>query len=501
MRVAVLAGAAAVFVLAQVDVTHAQFWGGRDAPLWGPRNDQRQAAPIHKARPKPKSTRNSAKRDVSIPRPFGENMPKGPLQLVVVLGEQKAILYSNGVRVGDTKVSTGTPGHPTPTGVFSVIQKDRWHRSNLYGAAPMFYMHRLTWSGVALHEGFLPGFAASHGCIRVPAAFVSRLWGISKMGMRVVVVRHEVAPRQFSHSKLFNPATKPPDNTPRVSSIDGLRPAIDSSADGETSRIRVAEAQPAEGVTASDAPDIGLNAATSPDTPVASSERGAPSAVVTVPEPATTATVPTPPAEAVPAPSTAPVPAGAGPAAVPAAITAEPVKPAIEPNELQLPRPVPLRTRSAQPTKLNGQVAVFISRKEKRLYVRQAFVPLFDMPVEIADPQKPFGTHVYTALGASDGEHMRWNVISLAPANPPRARTRSEPKQTKKAKGKAAPAPVATSVPFSDAGEALDRVTIPQEAVDRIAELLIPGSSLVISDEGLGRETGRYTEFIVETRH
>jgi hypothetical protein len=167
---------------------------------------------------------------------------------------------------------------------------------------------------------------------------------------------------------------------------------------------------------------------------------------------------------------------------------------------LQLPRPAPLRKRSAEPGKLKGQVAVFISRKEKRLYVRHAFVPVFEMPIEIADPQKPFGTHVYTALGSAADGHMRWNVISLAPANPPRARSkRNEPKQTKK--GRTAAAPVAASIPFSDATEALDRVTIPQEAADRISELLIPGSSLVISDEGLGRETGRYTEFIVETRH
>ena len=74
------------------------------------------------------------------------------------------------------RVSTGTPGHPTPMGVFSVIEKDRYHRSNLYDSAPMFYMHRLTWSGVAMHEGILPGYAASHGCIRMPTDFVSRLW-------------------------------------------------------------------------------------------------------------------------------------------------------------------------------------------------------------------------------------------------------------------------------------------------------------------------------------
>jgi len=120
--------------------------------------------------------------------PFGD-IPKGPLQMVISIGQQHATLYSNGVRIAQTPVSTGTPDRPTPMGVFSVIEKDRFHHSNLYGNAPMYYMHRLTWSGVAMHEGMLPGFAASHGCIRMPTSFVSRLWLISKLGVRVVVAR------------------------------------------------------------------------------------------------------------------------------------------------------------------------------------------------------------------------------------------------------------------------------------------------------------------------
>ena len=152
-----------------------------------------------------------SKKDVPTRQPFGENMPKGPLQLMISINEQHAVLYSNGIRVAETKVSTGTASHPTPTGVFSIIQKNRWHRSNLYGNAPMFYMHRLTWSGIALHEGHLPGFAASHGCIRMPTDFVSRLWNVSNMGMRVVVARPQLAPQDFAHAKLFNPAPKPTD--------------------------------------------------------------------------------------------------------------------------------------------------------------------------------------------------------------------------------------------------------------------------------------------------
>ena len=106
---------------------------------------------------------------------FGE-MPKGPLQIVVSIGTQKVTLYSNGVRVAQGPVSTGMPGHPTPMGVFSIIEKDRYHHSNIYSNAPMPFMQRITWSGVALHEGVLPGYPASHGCIRMSHDFAQKLW-------------------------------------------------------------------------------------------------------------------------------------------------------------------------------------------------------------------------------------------------------------------------------------------------------------------------------------
>src|SRR5262249_22142880 len=142
-------------------------------------------------------------------------------------------LYSNGVKVAETRVSTGQASNPTPTGVFSVIQKNRWHRSNLYGNAPMFYMHRLTWSGVALHEGALPGFAASHGCIRMPTAFVSRLWDISKLGVRVIVARVELTPKDFTHPKLFSPVNRPDDAATTSLGPDGLRPSLDIFGEGK----------------------------------------------------------------------------------------------------------------------------------------------------------------------------------------------------------------------------------------------------------------------------
>ena len=91
------------------------------------------------------------------------------------------------------------PGHRTPTGVFSVIGKERWHRSNIYSGAPMPFMQRITWSGVAMHAGVVPGYPASHGCIRLPAGFAPQLFGMTKMGARVVVTPRDVEPVEFSH--------------------------------------------------------------------------------------------------------------------------------------------------------------------------------------------------------------------------------------------------------------------------------------------------------------
>ena len=138
-------------------------------------------------------------------------LPKGPLQIVVSIADQHVTLYSNGVRVTQSPVSTGVPGRPTPTGVFSIIQKDRFHHSNLYSNAPMPYMERITWSGVALHEGPLPGYPASHGCIRLTHDFAARLWQITRLGVRVIVARNDVIPADFVHPHLFEPKAKPPE--------------------------------------------------------------------------------------------------------------------------------------------------------------------------------------------------------------------------------------------------------------------------------------------------
>ena len=121
--------------------------------------------------------------------------PEGPMLLIVNLKTQRAVLYRNGIPIGATTVSTGRSGRETPTGVFTILQKQVEHYSSKYDSAPMPYMERLTWEGVALHAGHLPGYPASHGCIRMPAGFAKLLYGSTRLGMTVVIANVAAAPR------------------------------------------------------------------------------------------------------------------------------------------------------------------------------------------------------------------------------------------------------------------------------------------------------------------
>ena len=123
----------------------------------------------------------------------------GPIVMVVGVTEQRAYVYRNGILIGATTVSTGRPGHVTPTGVFTVLQKQKEHRSTIYDGAPMPYMERLTWGGVALHAGGLPGYPESHGCIHLPSEFARLLFDISPNGMTVVIGSDATAPERVAH--------------------------------------------------------------------------------------------------------------------------------------------------------------------------------------------------------------------------------------------------------------------------------------------------------------
>jgi L,D-transpeptidase catalytic domain len=132
-----------------------------------------------------------------------QDAPSGPLQIIISITDQRVSVYDNGALIARSSVSTGIPHHPTPLGVFSVISKERWHRSNLYSGAPMPYMQRITQSGIALHAGILPGYPASHGCIRLKNDFAIRLWHLTKRGARVIIARDDIRPVEIANPRLF----------------------------------------------------------------------------------------------------------------------------------------------------------------------------------------------------------------------------------------------------------------------------------------------------------
>src|SRR5262249_28354985 len=138
---------------------------------------------------------------------IGDAVTSGPIVMVVSITEQRAYVYRNGVLIGATTVSTGRPGHPTPTGVFTVLQKQKEHRSTIYDGAPMPYMERLTWGGVALHAGGLPGYPESHGCIHLPSEFARLLYDISPAGMTVVIASDATEPKAVSHPGYLAPVS------------------------------------------------------------------------------------------------------------------------------------------------------------------------------------------------------------------------------------------------------------------------------------------------------
>jgi lipoprotein-anchoring transpeptidase ErfK/SrfK len=136
--------------------------------------------------------------------------PKGPFQIIISIADQRISLYDNGALIARSSVSTGVQGYPTPLGIFSVISKERWHRSNIYSAAPMPYMQRITWSGIALHAGVLPGYPASHGCIRLSNDFAIRLWHLTERGTRVIIAPEDVQPVEIANRHLSVPKPKVP---------------------------------------------------------------------------------------------------------------------------------------------------------------------------------------------------------------------------------------------------------------------------------------------------
>ena len=541
----------------------------------------------------------------SVPLVEKASKPQGPLIISIYIAQQKLRLYDANGLFAESPVSTGMAGHPTPMGVFSVIQKQKFHRSNIYSGAPMPFMQRITWSGVAMHAGVLPGYPASHGCIRMPAAFAIKMYGWTKMGARVIVTPGDVAPASFSHPLLatlkvvpepvtveetkadvvavqmpekpvqaeaskLSAATEdkielrstvghtdaiksageesnssaalktadasgtmpaavssdgtpgaavprdgaPPPlepkaagqpskaaaetNTPDASKRDEARasdekPKSEKSAEAETAKTANGDARPidvagdqfSKSETASPAQEtirVSDTVAESSlkDSP-AETPKSNPQAEIPSQKPAdaTTTTADTPVKAAVP----------------PAAATDTPLK-----GEFSKAAAKPDPGFSFQGT---AQIAVFVSRKDSKLYIRQNFAPLFQTPVTIAADTRPLGTHIFTAqVDGNDHNVLHWSVVSLP--TPSRSSERRAEEERHSRGGKFASAgPIEAKpvvVPDSPA-EALDRLGLPTEVMAKIYEAVSTGGSIIVSDQGIAAgETGEGTDFIVSLR-
>ena len=158
---------------------------------------------------------------------------------IVSLGRQHVSVYSNDGLYARAPISTGMPGHPTPVGIFNILGKERLHHSNIYSGAPMPFMQRITWSGVAMHEGALPGHPASHGCIRLPHDFAKRMFGVTQGNERVIITRQDIAPAPFSHAKLPVPALLPEPGPDSMSISARILQNALATSDGAAEKIAI----------------------------------------------------------------------------------------------------------------------------------------------------------------------------------------------------------------------------------------------------------------------
>jgi lipoprotein-anchoring transpeptidase ErfK/SrfK len=227
------------------------YWDG--PPPKVVRKTKRPPSVVDEAPEKPSS--KASKSETVVERPVS-----GPMVINVSLSRQRLVAYDGTERVAEAPVSSGRVGYSTPMGVFSVLEKKRMHHSNLYENAPMPNMQRLTWSGVAMHAGALPGYPASHGCVRLPHGFSKKLFGLTKVGTRVIITRDPVTPIAFAHERLFG-AYPPEDNV--VTGSTGVKVADASRAVGEPRGGAVSEALGVTAAAAAGVEDVPRQAAPS----------------------------------------------------------------------------------------------------------------------------------------------------------------------------------------------------------------------------------------------
>jgi len=454
-----------------------------------------------------------------------ETKPSGPLFAVLSLSDQRISVYNSSGLVTRSRVSTGMPGHRTPAGIFTIIGRERYHHSNIYSGAPMPFMQRITWSGIAMHLGVVPGYPASHGCIRLPAGSAERLWGLTKIGERVIISPNEVAPAAFTHPLLPVPKMQP------------------SPVPGELAAAKVTEVAAADdAATLAVSPKLlnpleyaqALKARAAADMVAANKaiQELSQHKETTAAEPIRKALAELRAAEALRAQSegkltarTEALATARDTRAIQRAQTAKAAAEALlaesaKKAEAALQNPVfsspegqealaterrlaELRQAMAKAQLLAKQaerrlapVSILVSRKDNKIYIRQAFAPVLEVPVTIRDPATPLGTHVFIAT-SNDGASLGWSVVSL-----PGSSKSVEEMGSRRGRESAV---AARGEPEQDAAlkaaHALERLELPAEVSARISELVWTGGSLIVSDHPLSDETSDIgTDLVVTAR-
>ncbi|AZG77921.1 L,D-transpeptidase family protein [Methylocystis rosea] len=682
-KVAVTAAATLGLARTPAVAQYYYFWGDREPLINAVPEPERIARP---QRPAARKKISRPASDKSGAEPSRDAKPEAarldrPLFVVASIADQQVSIYNHSGLVARSAISTGIAGHPTPKGIFSIIGRERFHRSNIYSSAPMPFMQRITWSGIAMHLGVVPGHPASHGCIRLPAAFAAKLWGMTRIGERVVISPHDVFPAEFEHPLLPAPMMRAsveaekaaPGGDPQPANVAADRPAqpqaeqpkANAGGEGDARRekaeqpkaetsetvARIADpqkqplaatdqpaARPQQPATQADAVADAIGAGSKQaEQPKAeagaevAADTAAPAADWQQPDSADAAskteqdseqlksgTTAEKSASSVPA-TPAPVAerltvnphqyaqrlkakAQADAAAASKAIKAlsaevvikqkEAARAAAElraakaaqalavvkadaaaasydaakaaANSQQEPAVTAERGASAgdeqakaradRLTRAYGEallaedaalliqtnassalaeatakleqagaavvagesdladaerrldearttaaaastaqreaerrlapISVLISKKDRRIYVRQGLSPLFDAPIEIRDPDAPLGSHLYIATAAKeDGSSLKWSVLSMPEAQTERRKNLASADAKADISWDWRPASASPS-------EALERVDIPKDVRDRIAERLWTGASLIISDQPVSGETG-----------
>jgi hypothetical protein len=466
------------------------------------RADAQFFEPYRQPRPQRATHKAPVRSEARVERDKPKSAPPQAHLVVISIPKQRISVYGADGFHTQSGVSTGVPGHPTPTGVFSVIQKNRYHHSNIYSGAPMPFMQRITWSGVAMHAGVLPGYPASHGCIRLTHAFASELWSLTRMGARVVVAPEDVQPVELAHPALPTP-TLTPAPTP-VAGEESAKPTLvvassdktataGETASGpvklltpleraKTTRAQSIAAAPALAKAAKEAVQASAAKAREANKAIAAlreaehalaAARGKHEAAVKAVGGAKTSEA-TDLAKTAEAAAQAKVAeaskAATDAAALEAAKTQEAFAAAKAAGDAERRSDaaaaiVRAGERSTEP------ISVFISKKTNRVYIRQAWTPIHEAPVTFKEPDLPLGTHVYVAMDPrADGKEMRWLTVSLAPQSRPEHRQRGRRGDRAEAQ------PAAHSAhPQETAASALARVDMPEETRKFISDRLWSG--------------------------